>query len=381
MRATVFTDQALVKHAGRFAWLSIDVENEKNAAFLEKFPWEAVPTFLVLDPKSERAVYKWMGTADLQQLLQRFSEAEVALRETGGAAEKALAQALRLSGERKNKAAAVAYQAALQAAAPDWPSRPRTVEALILALQLDGQAEACARESMTLTATLPTGASFANAAATGLSCAMELPIENPLRAKAVAGLEPLVKKSLEFEGLLADDRSGIYQTLAEAAGDRGDKEGEKTLNRAWLGFIETERAKAPTVEARTAFDSALVNASMAVGEPIRALAPLEEMERALPDDYNPPARLAIILKELGRYDDALAANSRALGKAYGPRKLSIFDVRAGILEKKGDRAAAQKTLEKALEFAKTIPPAQKSKRLIKLLTQHLEEVKKPQAAK
>lgn len=381
MRATVFTDQALVKHAGRFAWLSIDVENGKNAAFLEKFPWDAVPTFLVLDPKTERAVYMWIGTADLPQLLQRFGEAEVALRETGGPADKALAQALRLSSERKNKEAALAFQTALKAAAPEWPSRPRAVEALILSLQLDGQTEACAREAMALTAALPPGASFANAAATGLGCALELPKENALRAKAVAWLEPLVKKSLEFEGLLADDRSGIYQTLAEAAGDRGDKDQEKALNRAWLGFIETERSKAPTVEARTAFDSALINAALAVGEPIRALAPLEEMERALPNDYNPPARLAIILRELGRLDDALAANSRALAKAYGPRKLSIFDVRAGIFEKKGDRASAQKTLEQALDFAKTIPAAQKSKRLAKLLTQHLEEVKKPQAAK
>ena len=34
----------LARHAGRFVWLSIDTENEKNAGFLERYPWAAVPT-------------------------------------------------------------------------------------------------------------------------------------------------------------------------------------------------------------------------------------------------------------------------------------------------------------------------------------------------
>ena len=56
MRATVFTDAALVKHAGRFVWLSIDTENAQNAEFLDRFPWEAVPTFQIIDPQTERVV-------------------------------------------------------------------------------------------------------------------------------------------------------------------------------------------------------------------------------------------------------------------------------------------------------------------------------------
>ena len=63
MRATVLRDPALVKMAGRFVWLEIDTEKEGNAAFLEKFPIEVWPTFLVIDPATEKPVLKWLGTA------------------------------------------------------------------------------------------------------------------------------------------------------------------------------------------------------------------------------------------------------------------------------------------------------------------------------
>ncbi len=41
LRAYVFPDAALKKHAGRFVWLSIDTEKEKNAPFLARYPIEA----------------------------------------------------------------------------------------------------------------------------------------------------------------------------------------------------------------------------------------------------------------------------------------------------------------------------------------------------
>ena len=51
---------------------------------------------------------------------------------------------------------------------------------------------------------------------------------------------------------------------------------------------------------------------------------LQASERDLPDDYNPPARLATAYKAMRRWDEALAASDRALAKAYGPRKLGML---------------------------------------------------------
>ena len=70
---------------------------------------------------------------------------------------------------------------------------------------------------------------------------------------------------------------------------------------------------------------------------------LEASERDLPDDYNPPARLAAAYKAMKRYDDALAASDRALAKAYGPRKIGILQTRADIYTAQGDVPSARKT--------------------------------------
>jgi tetratricopeptide (TPR) repeat protein len=101
---------------------------------------------------------------------------------------------------------------------------------------------------------------------------------------------------------------------------------------------------------------------------------IQESERELPDDYNPPARLALVLREMGRYDEALAASDRALAKVYGPRKLTILDARATILEKKGDRAGAKAALEEALTFAATLPAPQRRKGMIERIEKHLGQI-------
>jgi predicted negative regulator of RcsB-dependent stress response len=56
-----------------------------------------------------------------------------------------------------------------------------------------------------------------------------------------------------------------------------------------------------------------------------------------------------------RYDDALDATTRALGRAYGPRKLRLWSLDADILLAKGDDAGAKKALRAALDFARTTP--------------------------
>jgi tetratricopeptide (TPR) repeat protein len=69
----------------------------------------------------------------------------------------------------------------------------------------------------------------------------------------------------------------------------------------------------------------------------------------------------VLYREMGRHDDALAASTRALDKAYGARKLRIFDTRADILAKLGDPAAARRALEEALRYARTMPESQRPK--------------------
>ncbi len=63
MRATVLRDAARTRRAGRFVWLEVDTEKPENAAFLEAFPIDSYPTFLVVDPATGKAALKWIGSA------------------------------------------------------------------------------------------------------------------------------------------------------------------------------------------------------------------------------------------------------------------------------------------------------------------------------
>jgi len=101
---------------------------------------------------------------------------------------------------------------------------------------------------------------------------------------------------------------------------------------------------------------------------------LKESEKAAPGDYNPPYRLAMLYLELGRSDEALAANGRALALAYGPRKIRVLTQRASILEAKGDGAGARQALEEAIAYAGTLPKAQQNPRAVQRLEARLKKM-------
>lgn len=362
MRASVFTDRALTRHAGRFVWLSIDSENESNASFGAAYAWEALPTFQVIDPRNGRVVYRWLGAVDVRQLEQRFAEAERAMAAASGTdADAAYTRAVRLDAEGKRDEAIRAFEEALGAADDDWPPRGRAAESLVFALSQADAVEPCARRAAELVPTLPRTVSRANVAATGLGCALGADPSAAWRAASIAGLEASVREALGFDGLLSDDRAGLLAALLDVREALNDDAGIQVAARALLDFLEADAKRAPTAEARAALDGFRVSAALAAKDPGRVLAPLEASERELPHDYNPPARLSIVLRELGRFDEALAASDRALAKAYGPRKLALYDARATLLERKGDRAGARAALEAGLAFGRTIPEAQRPK--------------------
>src|SRR5262245_47576521 len=93
MRAFVFTDQALAKHAGQFVWLSIDTEKKQNADFSRKYPIRAWPSMYVIDPETETIVLRWVGGATVSQLDKLFAQGEQAVRRGGGSSAEALAKA------------------------------------------------------------------------------------------------------------------------------------------------------------------------------------------------------------------------------------------------------------------------------------------------
>jgi tetratricopeptide (TPR) repeat protein len=355
MRAFVFSDRALERQAGRFVWLSIDAEKPENAAFLEKFPVDGFPTLFVLDPAREAAAFRWMGSATVPQLELLLDDGERALSSSGSGPDALLAEADRLAAARNTEEATKLYDNLLSSAPAAWPPRDRAVES---ALAILASPEDCVRLA---TRELPQArtAHFANVAAAGLSCALDL---DPPDADALDRFESAVRSALAEPPieLSADDRSSLYGLLVSARDGAKDDAGSKRIAEEWLAYLDGEAERAPTAQARAVFDPHRLSASIAAGDPAHAIPILEQSERDFPDDYNPPARLTIAYRETGRLDDALAAAERALARAYGPRKLRVYATKADVLEKQGDKAGAKTTLKAALRHARSLPQAQVS---------------------
>ena len=136
MKAFVFTDESLRAEAGRFVWLAVDTEKEHNAAVQERFPIDAWPTLLVVDPKDERVALRWVGAATVPQLKRILADGAAAVSGSAqsGGYDAAFERAERHYAAREFPAAAKEYQAALAAAPADWPRYFRAVESLLFTL-------------------------------------------------------------------------------------------------------------------------------------------------------------------------------------------------------------------------------------------------------
>jgi tetratricopeptide (TPR) repeat protein len=377
MRAYVFTDKALARHAGRFVWLELNTDLPKNAIFQEKYPVENWPTFFIIDPREEKALVRFAGSATVAQLEKLFEDGERAYRGEAQGPEGALARGDALYGAGKPAEAAEAFTQALAQAPPDWSRRGRTVESLLVAYWGAKQFEACARKALEELPRLPRSPSLANATTMAIGCAASMPPENPqrqefLKAFDAKGREALAPPPIDMP---ADDRSGLYEAMVEGRAEMGDEAGSKALASEWIAFLEGEAAKAPNPEARTVFDSHRMAAAMMLGDPMRVVPAIEQSEKDLPGDYNPPARLAVLYRMLGRLDDALAANDRALAKVQGARRLRVLSDRSTLQAARGEKEAAVKTVEEAITYAKSLPEAQVSQRQLEALEKKLSELK------
>jgi hypothetical protein len=357
MRAYVLPDPRLAKLAGRFVRLDIDTEKPRNAEFVRRFPIDAWPTLLAIDPATERVVLRWAGTATAAQIERLARDAERTVRrERASRADEALARADALVGERRHGEAAAAYREALAAGGPAWGGRERGAEALVQALSFAGDPAACAAGAREVLPSLAPGAAAARVAASGLACAREVEGEGA-RAAALDAIEPVARRALLAKGVLADDRSWLYDELAAAREERGDAAGARALARRWLAFLEGEAARAKTPLARSSFDGPRLSAAIRAGEPRRALPALLASERELPGEFVPPTNLGVLYLELGRPADALAAARRALALAEGPRRIRVLVLEAQAHEALGEEDAARAALERALVEAAALPEA------------------------
>lgn len=374
MKANVYTDKSLERYAGRFVWLSLNTEAPESAPFLKRFPIPALPTLLVLDAKRDAVTLRYIGGANVAQVRSMLDDAEQKHRsKLSAAADKMLVEADALASDGKHAEAVKAYETAISSAPGRWKRFGRAAESLLFSLSLAYEHETCATRALALYPKVKGTISSANVAATGLSCAVSLDKAHAKRGQLLTALEKATREVFDNRklALSGDDRSGLYIALIDARDAAGDEEGMIALRSQWAAFLEKVAAGSKTAEQRAVYDSHRVSAYLELGTPEKAIPMLEQSERDFPTDYNPPARLAYIYKEMKAYDQALAASDRALARVYGPRKLNVLSVRADIYAGKGDTKAARETIAQAIEYAKALPEGQRSERRIAAMEKRL----------
>ena len=374
MRAFVFTDASLGKRADEFVWLAIDTENPKNAEAVKSLKPVALPTYYVLDPKDGSVARRWVGGMTLPQLDNFLSDGKnVVMAKNSGASmllaketEDPLDKADRLYGAGDYAGAADAYAAAWPAMHPGSAQYARVAEATMFSYSQTEQNEKGLAFAEDVQPKLGRTTSGVSAAGSALSFALALPDSTPGRAERIAKYEAMVKDLLADPSiqLADDDRSGYLIVLLDARQDAKDEAGAKKAAADWAAFLEGATQRATTPDKKAVFDSHRVSAYIEMGQPEKAIPYLEASEKALPNDYNPPARLAAAYLAMKQYDKALAASDRAMAKAYGPRKLRLYNTRSDIYAGKGDTAAAKSTLDDAIKYADTLPDAQRPNGLV-----------------
>ena len=87
-----------------------------------------------------------------------------------------------------------------------------------------------------------------------------------------------------------------------------------------------------------------------------------EREKQMPDDFNPPARLARVLLEEKKLPQAEAAVDRALAKmTRGQRRIGVLSLKSRILQAEGKPTAA--VVQEQLDVLWQLPKSQRDPEL------------------
>jgi tetratricopeptide (TPR) repeat protein len=350
MRNFVFTDARLRPLADRFVYLAIDTEQPRNADFVTRFPIQSWPTLLVLDArgqdKSEKVVARYAGAMTAPEL---YAWLDGISHLTTAPAPLAEADAATAAGHFA--AAAVLY--AREASVPAVRGHARLGQ--IRALRGLGQYLACAELGDSAAADVGHNATATDFFSYAADC-----LERVADPDAQARLRQLLRQHLAAvvhdprAPLSPDDRSDGYGTLialADGLNDAalGDRYAEERLQ-----LLEAAAAQTHTPTEAATYDAHRLECYLRLKRYAPAEAMLLNSERAMPGDYNPPARLGRLYFEMGRLDEALSRIDHALRLANGPRRISMLELKAKIEHGLGQTHAAISTLQEAIRIAQPV---------------------------
>ena len=365
MQRFVLSDAGMKPVAEAVVWASIETETEKNKPAVEQYPLDNWPTFLLIDPESEKVLGRFLGSGSVQEIRAFVQEGVRAY--TSGKKLDPAASAQREGDQARMrgdlKATADAYARAVALSKPAEPARPERLTLTarsLLKLATPEALRACVKLGLAEARNTGESAVAADFASDVDSCAARLSKGDAegtrLQALAIERLREITAK--KDAPLAVDDRSDALANLAEMLDTAGrhDEALQTMQERAQL--LEKAAASAPDATMASTFDPHRTDTYLYLKEPQKAEQLLARREKEMPSDYNPPARLARVLLEEKKLPEAEGAVDRALSMMpRSQRRIGILGLKAKILGAEGKPVDA--VVREQLDVLRALPAPQR----------------------
>ncbi len=343
MKKGTLADAGLAGISEQFVWLAIDTEDPSSAAVMAKFPPKVWPTFFVVSPGLETVQASLRGSAPVRVFREFLERGALAHRQTmAGTLEQGSALDLMRQGdtawmEDKFDAAAEHYANARAKGGESWPLLASALKNEIAARSKHDKAS-CAR--LAASELVRMGAEHSSAGVDflyyGSDCAGALPMEEAttLRKGIAAAVRGILAN--DKAALSTDDRSDAMGMLRRVLETLKDADAAKALAVEQKALLQAAvaKAKTPLEEMTYVWHQVEVHAYLGEGEAI--LPWVLELEKKLPNEYDPPYRLAWLYLAMDRHAEAHEAIARALPKTSGARLGSMMGVQAAIYKAEGN---------------------------------------------
>ena len=365
MQTTVFMDPSFAAKADQFVFAALDADREINARPVGKYATTAMPTFYVVN-HDETVLARFVGAATLEQFHQFIDAGARAAKGGIAAADARLQAAERALALKDHETADTELTAALAAATPDWSRRPEAVASLQITKKKRGDHLACLEISDANMDAVGATATATNFWASAIECASEAskaPGVDEAKVKSVIdrAIANLAKTTADPKSPLSvDDRAEALGYLRDAQEGTGDAKAAKATGETLRALLDDAWAKAPTPFERMTHIWPRAEAYVWLKRPLDLVPDYEKLIAELPTEYDPPARLGWIYLQAGKYPEAAKWTDHALGLVYGPRKARLYNQRAEIAAKAGDKATERKMREETVKLWESLPQGQQN---------------------
>ncbi len=379
MQAYVLTDPRLADADRRFVFAALDTDRDGNAPVVAKFAPAAWPTFFVVSSIDESVAGRFVGAATVEQFQQFLDDGDRGARALEDSAlaghEAAARRGDRAAATKEWATAAEAYAAALRDAPAEWSRGPDVMVSMIAANVRAADWVKCREVADTYMTRTGSSASATDFSVSVLSCAAEQ--KDPERA---ASLRESVVKRLSVlvddvgAPLSIDDRSDALLNLRVALDALGRKDEARTVASRQRTLLDQAVAKIGDPREVMMYNWPRAEVHAYLGAPLELVAALERNAKDLPDEYDPPYRLAWLLLQAGKPQDARVWAETAANKAYGPRKARAQGLLADVARAAGDVKAEHTARRAALATLEGLPAEVRSDEAIAKARAELERL-------